>query len=41
MITVLQPFRPNFLNKLKFDAIGDKETKTSKRGTFDFNTLTN
>ena len=36
-----KPFRPNFLNKLKFDAIGDKEIEAlAKRGTFDFNTLT-
>jgi starch synthase len=36
-----KPFRPNFLNKLKFDAIGDKEIEElAKRGTFDFNTLT-
>ncbi len=36
-----KPFRPGFLEKLKFDAIGDKEIKElAKRGTFDFNTLT-
>jgi starch synthase len=36
-----KPFRPNFLNKLKFDTIGDKEIEElAKRGTFDFNTLT-
>ncbi len=36
-----KPFRPGFLEKLKFDAIGDKEIKElAKRGTFDFDTLT-
>jgi len=36
-----KPFRPGFLEKLKFDAIGDKEIEElAKRGTFDFNTLT-
>jgi starch synthase len=36
-----KPFRPNFLKKLKFDTIGDKEIEElAKRGTFDFNTLT-
>lgn len=36
-----KPFRPGFLEKLKFDAIGDKEIEElAKRGTFDFDTLT-
>jgi len=36
-----KPFRPGFLEKLKFDALGDKEIEElAKRGTFDFDTLT-